>query len=96
MHERINQKEAVDQKKLFWNSVPIGMEGAQNPKLFLLDSALTIIFMKGSSKKMVFYRNISQANGPSPPLGTFKNKNMIFGQKSQVFEAKNNVHQNFT
>ena len=26
-----------------------------------------IIFMKGSSKKMVFYRNIPQASGP-PPL----------------------------
>ena len=33
---------------------------------------------------------------PPPPPGTFRNKNVTFGQKRRIFRAKNNDHQNFT
>ena len=48
------------------------------------------IAIQGSTKKMVFLGII-----PKPvdhPLGTFRNKNVTFGQKRPVFKAKNNGH----
>ena len=37
-----------------------------------------------------------QIHAQKAPLGAFRNKNVTFGKKSQVFKAKNNGHPKFT
>ena len=53
--------------------------------------------IKGSTKKLVFFRNDSWTDWPLPPIDTFRNKN--FGQIEEYkceFYGKKNGHQNFT
>ena len=59
-----------------------------------LDYAFNLLG-KHSKKIWYFFRNISLTGGP-PTLSTFRNKNVTFGQKSQVLMANNNGHQNVT
>ena len=47
-------------------------------------------------KKWCFLGIISKPVHPPFPLGTCRNKNVTFGQKSRIFKAKNDGHQNFT
>ena len=45
-------------------------------------------------KKMIFEDQINVWDNPKYGPMTFRNKNVTFGQKSQVSKAKNNGHQN--
>ena len=54
---------------------------------------ILLFYYKGCSERMVFFRN--KTNGP-PPLGTFWNKNVTFGQKKSGFRGQKNGHKNFT
>ena len=45
---------------------------------------------------VVFIKTIGSTFLVSVLLGTFRNKNFTFGQKSRVFKAHNNGHQNST
>ena len=54
------------------------------------------ICSKGKVPKNWYFLGIFPKPVAPPPLSTFMNKNVTFDQKSWVFKAKNNGHQNFT
>ena len=68
--------------------IPSEMEVAPRRRLLSL--------LREALKKSWYLLGIIPKPVDPPPLATFRDKNVTFGQQSRVFKAKNNGHQNFT